>query len=359
MSKHRLSQFRRTLAEAGLDAMFVANRSNVRYLSGYTGDDSYLLITAEKAAFITDFRYSEQAEQECPEFEVVPHRNSAPSLPQVVQSLCREQEARRLAFERKYLQYGLYDDLRSAVGAGVELVPVSGLVEKLRCVKEPAELEKLRLACAATDRAFAAICRYIRPGVTERDVARELYYAIQIQGCESSFRLIVAAGGNGSLPHAIPSDKVIQPGEFVTIDFGCRYQGYHADMTRTVVVGQPDDKQRKLYRIVLEANLRAQAAIRAGLPTRDGDAAARDYIEAQGYGRNFGHGLGHGVGLDIHEDPFLSRVSEQILQTNCVVTVEPGIYLPGWGGLRIEDTVLVTENGCESLFQTTKELICL
>ncbi|NLF79964.1 MAG: aminopeptidase P family protein, partial [Clostridia bacterium] len=246
-----------------------------------------------------------------------------------------------------------------AIAATAELMPTSDIAEALRYVKEEREISLMRQACAATDRVFAEICAYIKPGITEKDLARELLYCIMKQGCDASFPSIVAAGPNGSLPHAIPSDRRIKEHEFITMDFGCAYAGYHADMTRTVIIGRPNAKQKEIYGIVLAAKQRAEALIHAGLSGREVDAAARDYIAEKGYGGNFGHGLGHGVGLDIHESPRLNQSSEQILRSGCLVTIEPGIYLPGWGGLRIEDTVLVTDNGHENLFTSERELICL
>jgi len=360
MNKERLSRLYRSLQEQGCDAYFVTSPANVRYLSGYTGDEAYLLAAPGKNWLITDFRYRELAEREAVAFQVVMHRNSAPALPEVVRQYCEELGAEKLMIEKRHITYAMYAELEKSLSGRTEIAPGNGLAEELRYVKDPEEIVKLRIACSATDRVFSAICDYIRPGVTEKDIAREMRYLIEKENCDNGFSLIVASGVNGSLPHAIPqADKAVQPGELVTLDFGCLYQGYHADMTRTVMVGVPADWQKELYAIVQEANRRAEALIRDGAKGKDVDAAARDYIAAQGYGEHFGHGLGHGVGLEIHEDPFMSRICPHTLQSGCVVTVEPGIYLPGRGGCRIEDSVLVTDDGAEVLFASTKDMVIL
>ncbi len=360
MNKDRLLRLCQLLKERNCDAYFVTSPANVRYLSGYSGDEAYLLLAPGKYWLITDFRYQELAEQEALDFQVVMHRNGAPSLPQLIHTYCKELGASRLMFEKKHLSFALYDETSQALAGQTTLVPGGGLGEELRFIKDAAETACIRKACAATDRVFEALCNYIRPGVTEKEIAREIAYLIATEGCDNSFDIIIASGVNGSLPHAVPqADKAVARGELVTMDFGCLYQGYHADMTRTVMVGPPADWQKEIYGIVLEANKKAESLIKAGVKGADVDAAARDYITAQGYGQHFGHGLGHGVGLEIHEDPFMSRTCTHDLQSNCVITVEPGIYLPGQGGCRIEDTVLVTETGAEVLFASAKEMIIL
>jgi len=359
MIQERLNVFRTDLAEANLDAMLIVNQANIRYLSNYTGDEAFLFISRGRSILITDFRYMEQAAQECPDYQIILHRHPAPPLTTIVNNLCVEQCVKRLAFERDHISYALYDELHNDVIDAVELEPFSGMTERQRYIKTPYEIEMLRHACAATDKTFAAVCEYIRPGVSEKDVARELIYAILNQGCDSSFPVIVASGVNGSLPHAIPTDKLLAKNEFITMDFGCKYNGYHADMTRTVFIGKADEKQRKIYDIVLEAKGRAESLIKDGVSARTVDTAARDFIAEQGYGGYFGHGLGHGVGLEIHEKPILNPSSQHVLKRGCLHTVEPGIYLPGWGGVRVEDTVLVTKTGHENLFTATRELISL
>lgn len=355
----KLKIFKEKLAAAGLDAMYVTNGSNVRYLSGYMGADAVLFISQKNNYLITDHRFTEQAERECADFMVIPHLLPSPTVPQLTERFCAEEGVHKLAFERDDLLCGDYESLRAALPESVEMVPCSGIIEDIRYVKSADEIEMLRKACAATDRVFAGICKFLRPGLTEKEVERELLYAIMGEGCDSSFPVIIASGDNGSLPHAIPSDKKLVKGEFVTMDFGCMYKGYHADMTRTVYLGKPDLKAQEIYAMVLEAKNRAQALVKSGVPCKDVDAASRDYFKEKGYGDNFKHGLGHGVGLDIHEAPRLNTTSSQILKSGCLVTIEPGLYFPGWGGIRIEDTVLVTDDGFEDMFTSTCDLVCI
>jgi len=358
----RLKGLRQAMAQENFDAMLVVNEANVTYMSGYTNHDSFLFISSDSCGaaniFITDFRYIEQAQAECPDFTSILYRNPDPSLPERLKELCAKYGVKRLAFERAYLNFGQYDDIRAAL-TEVEFSPSENLIENLRYVKDAAEEQRVRQACACTDRVFADICVFIKPGFTEKDVEWALLQSVHEQGCEPSFSFIVVSGARGSLPHGMAGEKKLAAGEFVTMDFGCMYQGYHADMTRTVFIGQPTAEQRRLYGMVLTANLRAEEAIRAGISAQAVDAVARDYLTQQGYGEKFGHGLGHGLGLDIHERPFMNRVSPDTLQKGCLITVEPGIYLPGDCGIRIEDTVLVKEDGCENLFSSPKELLCL
>ena len=359
----RLDKLRSAMDKKNLDALFVSNAANVSYMSNYTNSDSFLFIGGSSRGssniFITDSRYFEQAGSECPDYEIVLHRNGSPALEEHVARLCEKHGIGRLAFEGEYTSYARYQKIRSALPGGVEFYPSEKLIENLRMVKNEYELSCLRTACEKTDRVFERLCQFIRPGVTERDIEWELLSGVRAQGCDPGAHPIVVSGVRGSLPHGVAEDKQVKSGEFVTMDFGCMYRGYRADMTRTVFVGRPDEKQNKIYDTVLQANLRAQARVKNGAVSREVDAAARNYIVKMGYGEYFGHGLGHGVGLDIHELPFMNPSSEEVLLTGCVITVEPGIYLPGWGGVRIEDTVIVTDNGCEPLFSSPKKLICL
>lgn len=359
----RLVNFRDALSQNSFDAFFIADTSNVTYLSGYTNHESFLFITGNANGsanvFITDFRYAEQARAECPDYEIILHRNGKPSLEDNLARLCEQYGVRRMAFESLHTSYSRYQSMTSILKNEIELVPAEKIAETLRSVKDETEQACLRMACAATDKVFAEVCRFIRPGVTEKDVEWKLLRGIRDQGCEPGAPCIVVSGERGSLPHGVPSDKRLRSGEFVTMDFGCMYRGYRADMTRTVFIGRPDMKQKAVYDIVLQANLLAESIIKNGAGAKAVDSAARDYIAEMGYGEYFGHGLGHGVGLDIHEHPFMNPMSDETLRTGCFITVEPGIYLPNWGGVRIEDTVMVTEQGCEVLFQSPKEQILL
>ena len=359
MILERVDRLCARLQEQGLDAVFITNESNVRYLSGYTNHDAVLFISAAgERRLITDFRYGEQAEAECPDYQVLASARGKDGRYKVLAQCCAETGVRQLGFEPLAISYGDFLLLQKTLDR-VKLRPVLSLVEDLRYIKDAGEEELLRSACAATDRVFAKLCGFIRPGLTEKELEWELLTLVNREGCDSSFQPIVVAGERGSLPHGVAGERRLQRGDFVTMDFGCTYQGYRADMTRTVLLGRPTPKQREIYDIVLEAHLRGFAAFKPGVPGRVPDAAARDYITERGYGENFGHGVGHGLGLDIHEEPFMGRTCDKVLEAGCFLTMEPGIYLPGWGGVRIEDTVKITVTGAESLFTSGKELICL
>lgn len=359
----RLVQLRSIMDEKGFDAFFVSSPSNVSYLSKYTNLDSFLFICGNSCGganvFITDSRYVEQARSECSEYRIILHRNGNPPLEEWIVQLCEEHKVGRLAFESDSMHYSLYQKICSTLPKNVEFLPTERLIEKIRLVKDEYEQSCLRIACEKTDKVFADLCNFICPGLSEREIEWKLLSAIREQGCDSGFPPIVLSGNRGSLPHGVAGDKHVNAGEFVTMDFGCMYHGYHADMTRTVFVGRPTEEQKEIYEIVRRANASAEALVKNGVAAREVDAVARDYIARAGYGEYFGHGLGHGVGLDIHELPFMNPTSDDLLQAGCIITVEPGIYLPGRCGIRIEDTLMVTEEGREVLFSSAKELICL
>lgn len=352
----RLTKLRTRLSELGLDAMLITSRSNRWYMSGFGGSAGTLLISAEKAILFTDFRYTERATAQAPAFTVVQH--GAP-LSKWIREAVTEQGLLRIGFETDQLVHSAHEAYRDQL-APAELVPVSGVIEGLRQVKSADELDKLRRSCAIADAAYIHILKYLKPGVTERDVALELEFFMRQNGAEkNAFDVIPASGTNGSLPHAEATGRVLRDGDLITMDFGCVYDGYCSDITRTVGIGAISDKQREVYKIVLDAQLASVEACRAGLTGWELDAVARDIIAGAGYGENFGHSLGHGVGLDIHELPRVAPGIETILEPDMVVTIEPGIYIPSWGGVRVEDTVAVTATGCERLTKSTKELIVL
>ena len=358
----RLERLRDKMQEKGLEAAFFQNEANVSYLSGFSGGESFLLVTArdrgEANLFLTDSRYQEQAEKECSAFQVILYQGSN-ALPEAIKSLCLANGCKTLGFDPHYISVERYEAFQASFGQEIQLQAASGLVEELRIVKDAEEQKLLALACAATDRVFQRMCEFIQADLTEREIEWQLLTLIHQEGCQESFRTIVVSGPNGSLPHGVATDRRVELGDFVTMDFGCLYQGYHADMTRTVCVGAPSAQQREIYDIVLQANLKAEAALRAGLTGKEVDAVARNYIADKGYGAYFGHGLGHGVGLEIHEQLNLNPHGDIPLPAGTFVTVEPGIYLPGQMGVRIEDTVLVTEEGIENQFTSSKELFCL
>jgi Xaa-Pro aminopeptidase len=351
----RIEKLRKALAEQGVDAIITESPENRRYISGFTGSTGWAIVSAEHAVFVTDFRYIDQAKAECPGFAVVDHERKP------VEAIYQQLKAigvKKLAFEKK-LSYAVYEAWKEAF-SGIELVPTSLLIEQLRLYKDEAEIATIRQAVKIADDAFSHILSFIKPGVREVDVALELEFFMRRQGAESSsFGIIVASGERGALPHGRASEKVIQAGEMVTLDFGALYKGYVSDITRTVAVGEPHPRMKEIYDIVLRAQINGVGKLQPGMSGKEADALTRDLITEAGYAENYGHGTGHGIGLEVHEGPSLSRASTYILQPGMVVTVEPGIYISGLGGVRIEDDVLITENGCEILTKSTKELIIL
>ena len=344
--KARLDKIRTGFEEAGVDALMVSSGENRRYLSGFTGSAGSLFITASDAVLATDFRYVEQAGQQCPDFRVHRMRGGADWLT----GLLGELGINRLGFESQHVTVASHSGILKAIGEAdpsldVSLVATSGLVEELRAVKDADELAILTTAIDIADQAFAQVAPNIRPGHTEVEVAWMLEKAMRELGAESiSFETIVAAGPNAALPHHRPADVPILEGQPLIIDMGAKYQGYCSDLSRTICVGQHDDTFRKVYDTVLGAQLTAIATVEKGMSAGDADGLARAVIEEAGYGDNFGHSLGHGVGLAVHELPGVGPSSTMTLEDAMAFTIEPGIYITGWGGVRIED-VVVLENG--------------
>lgn len=355
--ENRLKKLFNLMEKQDIEGIFLAKDANVSYVSGFTGSESYALVSKNIRALITDSRYTEQACQECDGFDVIKWKSPYPNLPETIKMLCERYGIRKLGFEKDVLTVDFYDKLKKGLG-DVELAGTVGLVDKIRQVKDESEIAYIKEAARITDDAFNEILNYIKPGVTEKDIKRELGYIIQKKGADDiGFPIIAASGDNGSKPHAIPSDKPIQVGDFVTMDIGSLYKGYKSDMTRTIAVGTADERQRYIYDIVKKSQEEAVKAVKAGVECRIVDKTARDVIIAEGVEGMFEYGIGHGVGLEIHEAPAMSPNSSFILEAGNVITVEPGIYIPGWGGVRIEDTVAVTKDGCEILTRSPKELI--
>ncbi|MBN6888832.1 Xaa-Pro aminopeptidase [Cytobacillus horneckiae] len=351
----KIQKLRATFEKLGIDGFLVTSSYNRRYMSNFTGSAGVVLISNDKALFITDFRYTEQAGKQCQGYEVVQHTGS---IPEKLSSLVQQLGIKKLGFEQDHVTYSSYQTFDKAIDA--ELVPISGEIEKLRLIKDESEIKILKGAANIADAAFTHILNFIQPGKTEIEVANELEFFMRKEGAtSSSFDMIVASGHRGALPHGVASDKVIEKGELVTLDFGAYYNGYVSDITRTVAVGQPDAKMQEIYHIVLEAQLRGMKGIKPGITGKEADALTRDYITEKGYGDNFGHSTGHGIGLEVHEGPGLSSKSDIVLEPGMVVTCEPGIYLPGLGGVRIEDDTIITKDGNENLNSSKKELIIL
>ena len=349
----RLTRLRTLLAENIVDAVLITKEENVRYFSGFCGDSAVLLVTAERLILVTDRRYTEQAAAEAPLYEVVEQRDG---LYGKAAELAVDAGVVSLAFEGGALVYIKVIWLRERLGEISFDTPLN--LDPLRQVKDADEVALIRRACAIADAGFAHIIDYIEPGMTELEVAAELEHHMRMLGSERpAFPTIIASGIRGSLPHGVASDKLIARGELVTMDFGAVCGGYHSDITRTICVGHADARQRDIYDAVLTAQQRALAALHPGVTGIEVDRIARDSLAEQDLEKYFGHGLGHSLGLEIHEEPRLSKAGKDVLQPNMLITDEPGVYIPGWGGIRIEDTVLITADGAEPLTHAPKELI--
>lgn len=353
----RIGKVLTVMENKGIDGLFLISDPNIRYLSGFTGSESFVFITAARKYFITDGRYTEQAEKECPGFSIIEWRKGEKSLEKILNELAEELKIKKIGFEEEHLKYEMFKRLEKSL-SGVELVPTKGTVEEVRYVKDEKEIDNIRKAADFADQAFAKILNFIKPGLTEKRVACELEYYLGMTGSDGSgFPPILVSGINTSLPHGIPSDKIIKEGDFVTMDFGGIYQGYPSDMTRTIVVGKADDEQKRVYSIVKEAQQAALDVIKAGISGAIPDERVREIFGREGLEEKFRHGLGHGVGLEIHEKPYMGKTCKDTLKENCVVTVEPGLYIPNWGGVRIEDTVVIKRDSVEIITKSSKSLI--
>ncbi|MDV6013278.1 Xaa-Pro peptidase family protein [Haloechinothrix sp. LS1_15] len=356
----RRDALRARLVEHELDAMLVTDLRNIRYLTGFTGSNAALLVHSaedKRSVFCTDGRYEQQAAAEVGQLEQVIERQCGSALTR--RAAADRERFRRLGFESQHVSVDTYDALLEQA-EGVELRRAPGLVERLRMVKDESEIEAIRMACAAADRALAEVIEQgeVRAGMTERQIARELESRMMDNGAAGpAFETIVAAGAHSAIPHHRPTDAELCTGDLVKIDFGALVDGYHSDMTRMLVVGPPADWQRELYQLVRTAQAAGCQAALGGAELAAVDRAAREVIERAGYGERFLHGLGHGVGLDVHEAPRLAKEATGTLAAGMTVTVEPGVYLADRGGVRIEDTLAVREDGNEVLTLSTKELV--
>lgn len=355
MLNKRLGILRSLMKEKKIEALLLTSDVNRNYITRFTGDESYALVTADKAYFITDSRYIQQAKQEVIDFEVLEYFRPFHGF---LVKLLSDNKINELHFEEKTLTYSMFKEFEKELN--VKLSPLNGLIEEMRIVKDDEEISNIRTAASIADNAFLHILQYIKPGVKERDVAIELEFFLKRNGAsEVSFKTIVASGVRSALPHGVASEKIINDGEFVTLDFGCIYNHYCSDMTRTVAVGKVNEKLLEIYDIVLNAQKEALKRFNPNTKCMDIDKVARDIITGKGYGMHFGHGLGHGVGREIHEAPVVNGKSESILKAGYVVTNEPGIYIPNLGGVRIEDLILITKDGYEILSNSSKDLIIL
>ncbi len=351
----RRDRLQKAIKKAGVDALLVTDFTNVTYLTGFTGDDSYLLVRRDGETILSDPRYTTQLGEECPGVDL-DIRSPGVAMLQAVVRVARAAKIGRLGIEGDSMTVGLRNQIAEKLPK-VELVPTSGMVETLRLIKDKDEVERLRRAVWQAEKAFAVLRSTLRPEKTEKEVADELEYQFRLFGAkDASFPSIVAVGPRAALPHATPGQNRIGEDDFVLIDWGANDGLYCSDLTRMLVTGKISPKFERIYKTVLEAQTRAIAAVRPGVLAHDVDNVARSYIAKAGFGKRFRHGLGHGLGLLVHEAPRLAVKSQTILKPGMVVTVEPGIYLPGWGGVRIEDDVLVTRSGHEVLTSVPKRL---
>ncbi len=355
--KNNLAKLQTIPAKLGADALLVTSPENRQYATGFHSSGGIALITADRAWFFTDFRYIEAARAKIEGFEIEMIDRARNYVTRINEKLA-ELGAKKLAYESLSMSVSEYEDWKGKISA--ELVPAGNAFYECRRSKEPWELELMIKAQRIAEAALAETMKMIKPGVTEQEVAAELVYRILLGGAEDiSFNPIVVSGANSSMPHGVPSDKPIEAGDFVTMDFGAKYQGYCSDMTRTVAVGYATDEMKKIYGIVLEAQKAGIAAARAGVTGKSIDAAARKVIEDAGYGEYFGHSFGHSLGLEIHEPPNAAPTDETVLPEGDAISAEPGIYLPGKFGVRIEDVIVLRKDGCDDLMLAPKELIIL
>ena len=322
MFMSRIEKVRAQLAAQGLDALVVTNLKNIRYLANFTGTTAALIITSDQAIFVTDFRYVQQASKQAPDFTLLQNKKE---IFAEINDFLVAHKIQKVGIEADEMNVSTY--LRIKDFFGPEVVPTQGLIEKIREIKDADELATMKKACEITDQAFSHILTFIKPGVTEIEVANELERYLKTLGASAmSFDTIIASGLRSAMPHGVASDKVIEEGDVVTLDFGCYYQGYSSDMTRTIAVGSIDPKLEEIYHVVLEAHNLVNQKAKAGMTGAELDAIARDYISEKGYGQYFGHSLGHGVGLDIHEAPGVNAKNDQPVEVGMVITNEPGIY---------------------------------
>ncbi len=340
------------MGRRNLDALLFWSLENIRYLCGFTGSDGALILTDRERIFLSDSRYEEQAQEEIRGATFKKYKKKIEGVAQCFKSL----KVRRLGFEAAALTWESYQGLKERLPR-VSLISLTDPLANLRARKEPEEIDRIRRAIQIASESFLDALPRLKPGVKEKTMGDFLEIRMKRRGAESpGFPTIVASGARGALPHGKPTDKAVEKKELVVIDFGVRFQGYHSDETKTVILGKPDGRQKKIYDLVRRAQERAMKAIRPGVSVRRIDAAAREVISRGGYGKFFGHGTGHGIGLAVHEPPAISPRGSGVVEAGMVFSVEPGIYIPGWGGVRLEDLVLVTERGCEVLTYLSKDL---
>jgi Xaa-Pro aminopeptidase len=351
----RISELRKTMANKGIDAALIVDEKNVRYFSGFTGDSSELLITKDEALFFTDFRYTEQAQMQT-SFRVI--QTKGIDRDDRIFEQFKRLQAERIGIDLSNVKYPSYKSYLGFVDEK-SIIDLSSDIAGQRLVKNSDELAAIRKGAQYNDRLFSHLCGIIKPGISEYDIKAEIIYYMLKSGAESAFDPIVASGENSSLCHAAPSSRKFIPGDFITMDYGFKFDGYCSDFTRTIALDKVDKEQQKVYDIVNQAGIKAFGAIKPGIKCAEVDKTARDYIDECGYGKYFGHGLGHGVGMDVHEAPRLGTDVDDVLKAGMVITNEPGIYIAGRFGVRIEDLCVVTQSGYENLTNAPRDLIII
>lgn len=351
----RITNIQKQLHNYGIDGLLITKKENRQYATNFTGSAGVVLIAAHKAIFITDFRYVDQAKTEIKAAEIIMHKGN---LEEEVANQVSKLNIQKLGIEDNNMTLQQFKKLQKYIHT--EMVPVCEIIEDIRLIKDTSEIETMKIAATIADEAFHHIVTFLKPGISETDVRDELEFFMRKKGAtSSSFQIIVASGVRSSLPHGVASTKIIERGDIVTLDFGALYDGYCSDITRTVAIGEPSEEFQKIYNVVREALKRGTEAIKPGETAKSIDDITRNYITEHGYGQYFGHSTGHGLGLEIHEPLRLSQESKATLEEGMVVTVEPGIYIPNWGGCRIEDDIVITKDGYDVITKSNRELIVI
>ena len=354
--KNRINSLKQKISQKGLDGIYITNLTNVRYLTGFTGSAGSVLIIDKQQYFFTDGRYIEQSKEQVQDCQVYIVGSGHVNAIEKNKLLRKDM---KIGFESTSVSVSMYE-IFSKVLSNINWIKTSGIVEKIAAVKDSLEIESLRTAIEITDEVFTQILPELKVGAIEKEISAKISYLFKMNGAEGdSYESIIGSGWLGALPHARPSDKKFEKGDFVVMDFGALYNGYHADMTRTVVIGEASEKHKEIYNIVLESQLAGINAAKAGITGEELDSICRKVISDAGYGDKFIHSTGHGIGLEVHTYPSISKFNKKPLLENYVITIEPGIYLAGWGGVRIEDDCWIQEKGCLPLNNSTKEMLVL
>ena len=352
----RVTKLNVQLNKQNLDGIYITNLTNVRYLTGFTGSAGSVLILDNINHFFTDGRYTEQSKEQVKNCKI--HIVGSSYFKYIANNNLIKEKL-NIGFESDNLSVSMFNNLYATIN-NIEWVECVGMVEKIAAVKDQLEIQSLKTAIEITDEVFTQIIPELKIGATEKEISAKISYLFKMNGAEGdSYESIIGSGWLGALPHARPTDKKFEKGDFVVMDFGALYNGYHADMTRTVVIGEASDKHKEIYNIVLESQLAGIKTAKAGVTGAEVDSACRDVISQAGYGDKFIHSTGHGIGLEVHTYPRISSINKEPLLENYVITIEPGIYLEGWGGVRIEDDCLISKNECVPLNKSTKEMLVL